>query len=379
MRGESVDVATPGWVRDGLTALTDLVPAALGLESGDGASGDLWDLELLPGSGGGSFASVVYRVFSLPDGLVGASPRSAIAKIIRRQDQQEPSDVQYWRREVEAYASDEIERVLPDGLVLPICHASVDLEECTVLLLEDLGPVDGSARTVEWYGDLARSLGRMNGNRDGTGQRPLWFTTDFTGGEARWAASLIAETVATPPDSIARLFSEQHRRELTDVANNCDRLLATLDSVLKGVAHLDAFSRNVIARDDDLALIDWALVGEAPIGADLAALFVITAVHLDVPSGDLDEFEGAVFDGYVAGLSDVGCPLATDEVRMAFASAVALRFLGFLTRARPLLVDNPDAIAAIVGQPVEEVLAHLVELADHVRPIARESARTVTQ
>ena len=90
MRGESVDVATPGWVRDGLTALTDLVPAALGLDSGDGASGDSWDLELLPGSGGGSFASVVYRVFSLPDGLVGASPRSAIAKIILRQDQQGP-------------------------------------------------------------------------------------------------------------------------------------------------------------------------------------------------------------------------------------------------------------------------------------------------
>ena len=372
-------MTTPGWVRDGLNALTDLVPAALGIESGDGASGDSWDLDLLPGTGGGSFASVVYRVSSLPDGLVGVSPRSAIAKIVRRQAEQEPSDVQYWRREAEAYSSKEIKRVLPDGLGLPVCHASVDLEECTVLLLEDLGPDDGSARTAGWYGNFARLLGRMNGNRDVVRQRPSWFTTDFVGGEARWAASLVAETMAPPPDGIARLYSEQHRRELTDVANNCDRLLAALDSLPKGVAHLDAFSRNVIARDDDLALIDWALVGEAPIGAEVAGLFVITAVHLDVPCDDLAEFEAAVFDGYVAGLRDVGCPVATDDVRMAFAAAVALRFLGFLTRARPLLVDNPDAIAAIVGQPVEDVLKHLVQLADHVGPIAGESARRINQ
>ena len=379
MGGASVGVGTPGWVRDGLNALTGLVPAALGLEPGDDASGDSWDLDLLPGSGGGSFASVVYRVFSLPDGLAGVSPRSAIAKIIRRQDEQEPSDVQFWRREVEAYSSKEITRVVPEGLRLPVCHASVDLEECTVLLMEDLGLDGGSARTSGWYANFARLLGRMNGNRDGVRQRPSWFTTDFVGDEARWAASLVAATMAPPPNWIARLYSERHRRELTDVANNCDRLLAALDSLPKGVAHLDAFSRNVIARDNDLALLDWALVGEAPIGADVAGLFVITAAHLDVPSDDLAEFEAAVFDGYVAGLRDVGCPVATDDVRMAFAAAVALRHLGFLTRCRPLLVDNPDAIAAIVGQPVEDVLKHLVQLADHVGPIAEESARRINR
>ena len=82
-------------------------------------------------------------------------------------------------------------------------------------------------------------------------------------------------------------------------------------------------------------------------------------------------FIGSNFIRYVLG--------ATDDVRMAFAAAVALRFLGFVTRARPLLVDNPDAIAAIVGQPVEDVLKHLVQLADHVGPIARESARRINQ
>lgn len=110
------------------------------------------------------------------------------------------------------------------------------------------------------------------------------------------------------------------------------------------MAHLDAFSRNVIARNDDLALIDWELVGEAPIGVEVAGLFVITAVHLDVPSGDLAEFEAAVFDGYVAGLRDIRAA-ATDDVRMAFAAAVALRFLGVFTRIRPLLLENPDAMA----------------------------------
>lgn len=334
-------------------------------------------MDLLPGTGGGSFTSVVYRVFSLPDGLVGVSSRSAIAKIIRRQDQQEPSDVQYWRREAETYSSNEIKRILPDGLRLPVCHASADADECTVLLLEDLGPDDRSTRTTGWYGDLARLLGRMNGNRDGIGLRPAWLTTDFAGGEARWAAALVAETMAPPPDWIARLYSEQHRRDLTDVVNNCDLLLAALDSLPKGVAHLDAFSRNVIARNDDLALIDWELVGEAPIGVEVAGLFVITAVYLDVPSGDLAEFEAAVFDGYVAGLRDIGCTAATDDVRMAFAAAMALRFLGVFTRIRPLLLDNPDAIAAIAGQPVEEVLEYWVELAGQMSAIARESARHI--
>lgn len=379
MGGARADVTTPGWVRDGLNALTELLPTVGALESGGVGSAESWDLELLPGTGGGSFASVVYRVAGAPGQSATVRPWSAIVKIVRRQDGQEPSDVQYWRREPEAYGSTEITRLLPDGLGLPVCHASAELDGCTVLVLEDVGPDDRSARTVEWYGQLARLLGQMNGNRDGAGQRPSWFTRDFVGGEARWAASLVAETVAPPPDGIARLYSEQHRNEMAAVARNCDRLLATLDSLPKGMAHLDAFSRNVIQRDDDLALIDWGLVGAAPIGAELAGMFVITAVHLDVPSSDLAEFETAVFDGYVSGLRDSDCPAATDVVRTAFASAAALRFLGFFTRCRPILVNNPDAITAIVGQPVEEVFEHLVKLAGHMGPIATESVRFVNR
>jgi len=64
-------------------------------------------------------------------------------------------------------------------------------------------------------------------------------------------------------------------------------------------------------------------------------------------------------------------------VRMAFAAAMALRFLGVFTRIRPLLLDNPDAIAAIAGQPVEEVLEYWVELAGQMSAIARESARHI--
>ena len=86
-----------------------------------------------------------------------------------------------------------------------------------------------------------------------------------------------------------------------------------------------------------------------------------------------------MFDGYVSGLRDADCPAATDVVRTALAAAAALRFLGFFTRCRPLLVDNPDAITAIVGHPVEEVFEHLVKLAGHMGPIAAESVRFVNR
>jgi hypothetical protein len=162
---------------------------------------------------------------------------------------------------------------------------------------------------------------------------------------------------------------------MVEVARHGERLLAALAGVPTGLAHLDAFSRNVTRRDEDLVLLDWAFVGTAPLGAELAGLFLLTAIHCDIPADALADFEHAVLEGYRAGLADVGCPLDPDDLRHAYATAVTLRFLQFLIHVHPVLADTPAAVTAVVGRPLSEVLDAWARLAAHLHPITADALR----
>lgn len=152
------------------------------------------------------------------------------------------------------------------------------------------------------------------------------------------------------------------------MAENCESLIAALAGLPQGVSHLDSFSRNVTQRDNEFVLFDWALVGSAPVGADLAALFLLSVFHFDVAAADWLAFEDAVFEGYRVGLGDVGCPLGSDELRFAFSAAVALRWLGFLGDVLPEFENAPEVLKAATGRPIGDLLERLQQFADLIRP-----------
>lgn len=95
-----------------------------------GGPGVSWHFEELPGTGGGNFSRAVYRMHFLPSDSTIPTPLSAIVKIVRRQDQ-DPSDMHYWRREAEAYRSGDLRNLLPDALAMPACYfCSVVPDQC---------------------------------------------------------------------------------------------------------------------------------------------------------------------------------------------------------------------------------------------------------
>lgn len=332
-----------------------------------------WSLARLPGTGGGTFASVVYRMTG--DAIVGSdrAPWSAIVKVAQRRDEQQPSDHQYWRRETELYGSNWCRGRLPDGLSVPACYGSIELAASSILFLEDLGPDDRAGRTFAWYGRLARLLGQMNGMAHDCAEQPTWLSRDFVGGEARFASTLVNRLHHTPSNPVSsRLYTPQNRSDFIRIIDRSEHILDALGRIPGGFSHLDAFSRNVIQRGDDCVLFDWSLTGNAPIGADLAGLFLLTAIHIDVDVDDIAEFEAVLFESYLNGLADGGNPIDAADLRFAFVAATVLRHLGFVTGAQPVFENDLSFVESLAGRPLDEIVDALLKLWDHVHRMATE-------
>jgi hypothetical protein len=252
---------------------------------------------------------------------------------------------------------------------MPVCYGSIDLPSCSILFLEDIGTDDRSDRTLAWYGRYSRLLGQMNGMAVDPADEPRWLSGDFLTAEVRRASSLVDCLHATPSNSAsARVYTPQNRSDSFKILERSDDLLGALGPLPIGFSHLDAFSRNVIQRGDDLVLFDWSLAGKAPIGADLAGLFLITLIHMDVDVDDIAAFETVLLDSLFAGLTDVGNPLAATDLQFAFTAATLLRLVGFMIDARPVLEDDPTVFESITGRPLDEILDAWSKIWNHVRP-----------
>jgi hypothetical protein len=162
----------------------------------------------------------------------------------------DPRHFAYWRREPLAYASGLLPR--GPGLTAPHCYGVVG---DTVYLADAAG-------TPETTGRAARRLAAwqvstpvpdvdwLAGHQ--LAQRLAVTTLD-------WAGMPVA-------DPLRRCWA--HRRDL----------LAALDPVPRVLSHGDFHRDNLIASGADTVVLDWATLGVAPVGADLAHLALSTLV-----------------------------------------------------------------------------------------------------
>lgn len=359
----------PSWTGDGIEVARALTGTHVVAATREPVR--TWEERLIHGSGGGALGSAVVRFGS---GDPASEPWSVVAKLVRRNDAA-PEHRDYWRRELDVYESTWMCDRLPNGSTLPSCVGSAETDECAVLVLEDVDFDDRDARSMGWYRDFARVLGRLNGARV-AGDAPAWLTRDFLAVEAARTSELAAAALADPPASLAgvhRSWAEPLRRLSTESEN----LAGWLDRLPVVLSHLDASSRNVARRGDDFVVIDWALTGLAPVGTDLAGLFSITMMHADVPADSLADFEAAVYEGYLTGLRDADEPVDADLVAVAFSAALTLRFGRFLTEVHGVMHRDPTMPSAIAGRPIDEVIAAWEALAAHLVPHAERALAAV--
>jgi hypothetical protein len=113
-------------------------------------------------------------------------------------------------------------------------------------------------------------------------------------------------------------------------------------------SHLDAVPANVIVSDRWTVLIDWAFVGLAAVGEELAALVGGSPVFGGPPPDPLPRLDNVAFAAYVDGLKSAGWASDPAFVRFAYAAATALRY-GVAPAAFWVCGVNPDGTIADVG------------------------------
>jgi hypothetical protein len=238
-----------------------------------------------------------------------------------------PRHWNYWAREGLAYLEGITDAYRGSGLGPPRT-VSVDLtERDCVLLLEFVDGVPAEHWDVSDYGPAAEALGHAQGGY--LTDRPLprhpWLSRGFLRDYSRekpadW--SLLYDDRAWDQPLVQRNFPAELRTAATWLHESRDRLYAIADRLPRTLCHLDFWTKNLIRRPDgEVALLDWAFVGDGAVGEDAGNLVPDAVLDHFVPADRLPEFETVVLDGYLSGLRQAGWAGDSRLVRLGMWAA----------------------------------------------------------
>ncbi|MGX1160759.1 hypothetical protein RKD54_001668 [Pseudarthrobacter sp. SLBN-100] len=327
---------------------------------------------------GGGESAGVFRVSGNAQDQEGDNAWSIILKVLAAASPQESDRWNFAQREYHAYGSAVLREA--EGVAMPRCLGRVRRPDgSTWLWLEDVA--DDGDWPLSRYQLAAYHLGRFNGDFAQTraGSSEPWLSRRWLRGWLEEAGPSIArlqelrddpiiQPVYSDADAVLHLWSERDRR------------LNLLEGFPQTLCHLDVHRRNMISRPHDAGdqtlLIDWAFVGMAALGEELAALVSATIAYGDVQVGDIGELESTVFQGYLAGLRDAGYRANPEQVWAAYSLAASLRLpVGAVRLVLPLLMEpslhereqqQHDRPLAELFARWEAMNGHLIALGDSV-------------
>jgi hypothetical protein len=275
-----------------------------------------------------------------PDGLwflsgegqdqAGSRSWSLVLKIFQRPEQETlPSDLWYWKRELLLAQSGFLDH-LPGPIKAPRFYRAEETASGAWLWQEYIEPRFSATKWgLAEYAFAAYQLGYWNGACATSAPLPTesWLTRQHY-------RSWYTET--NPEQDFQFALNQQY---ITDTLRaHYDRLWAergrfyrTLESLPQTFSHFDSQRRNLFIRQgnnaqDELVLIDWALCGIGPLGAELYGLVSMSATLLDWPPNEVAQLDTAVFVHYLRGLREAGWRGNTDNVRLGYTAWVATWF-----------------------------------------------------
>lgn len=281
----------------------------------------------------------------------------------------DPAAWNYWRREVAAYQSG-ILAELTGNLVAPRCYAVTEHPDGEWRIwLEDI--TESSQQwTLARHSSAARHLGQFNGAY--LAGRPLppaqpWL---YRGRSRDW----IQTTPALLEPFRRYAATAQGRRGVTEqsvarierLLAHAPRLLAQLERLPLCLCHHDAHRRNLMARDSSAhelqtVAIDWSYLGYGEVGAEIGITTAVNLSWMAVDATRARELDQAVFDGYIAGLRDVGWQGDPRLARFGYTATAALVTGVAGTVAFGALVwpdeESARALEQAIGHPREAIFA----------------------
>lgn len=246
----------------------------------------------------------------------------------------------HWLDEPAVYRSG-LASSLPDPMRMPVVlqierqggdHLTIWMED-----VDDVEPwgIDRYRRTASALGALAgrwsesQAVGAFGLHRRDIGRlfsgKVLHHDIPIQANDEFWADPCVAAAV-----------DDRHRADLGRLVAAIPQLLAALDGLPHGVCHGDAAPDNFREPGDgSIVALDWSYGHVGAVGSDLAQLL---AGHFEAGVAGPDDVEpiaDAIFDGFLAGLEAVRSTITPDEVRLAWATHLAVRSVASL-----LIVDR---------------------------------------
>jgi hypothetical protein len=361
---ESIDRAT----------LTPLVRQALGIETVDVADHEYREIRERAGGAEG-----VYRFTGSGCDRGETIPWSLILKIVRfAPDRDDPADCAYWKREVLAYQSGLVDD-LPGGLAAPRCFGVVEQPGGQFWLwLEEVRDDIGPRWPLEHYGVVARHLGQFNGayvmgkaipcepwlSRD-------WLRVHFSATRPGVASGIARLREAFQRPLVHSVYPPSIAESVFRLWTQRDALLDALDRLPQTFCHMDAFRRNLFARQSadgrgQTVAIDWSYVGTGAIGEEIGALVGMSLLweFQEIGWDRAPELDRIVFDGYLEGLREAGWRGDPRLARSGYTVASALRCgVVYTWWVVSVLLDEDECArwAQIMGCPMQEFVDHLAE------------------
>lgn len=328
-------------------------------------------------SSGGGEAAGIYKISGTASDSGTVLPWSLILKIL--QPAAEPVQSSRWNsaeREALAYRSGLLDG-LGSGLGAPEClEIGIDEDEATWLWLEDVGDETEGPWTISRYGLAAYHLGRFNGSYSATGVVPThpWLSRNWLRGWIEEAAPYINVLDSNRDHPLVRqMYDVDH---VLGLWKDRDRRLGYLENLPQTLCHLDAYRGNLFSRRNGQGIeqtlaIDWAFVGFAALGEELASLVAATVAMGHVKPQDMKALEATVIEGYLDGLNDEGCRFAPADVYDANATASSIRLpVGALRLVLPVLLSPEDYSHVLEqhgGTPLEELVQRWGDMNRHLK------------
>jgi len=292
--------------------------------------------------------STILKVVTLPD--LSGTPLDVDGYI------REPSDWNYWKREVLARRCGLLETF--EHPMRPVgCWATEDVDDTTAWLwLEELDPAtDRPARSVSELAEFAYDLGAFAAQGTSMVSDVLalsWTARDWLNG---WATTFLrlsdghalAHSDCWTHPLLRNRVPESSRQALADVINSSEGLCSRLATLPNTVAHHDTKVSNLFrertATGERTVVIDWGFLGIAPIGADLGHHVALDVCVDSVDVADAVEHDRTATDAYLAGLRDYGWQGHEADVRFAAAASGSLQMLCFFVDDVALLCPDYPA------------------------------------
>lgn len=292
-----------------------------------------------------------------------------------------------WDRELLAYESGLLSD-LGGGLVAPHCYGVRREDQQAWLWLEDI-----SANPAPWvvarYRLAARHLGQFNGSflTDRALPSQDWLSRRWL---QSWVGSLgapqlgiLEEATVWAHPLVRDAFPVAACAELQVMLSERAALHRLLDELPQTFCHLDAFRANLMARvtddgHDTTVAIDWAYAGIGPVGCDASNLATASAFFYGEQLA-IAELDAATWEGYLAGLDDVGWLgdrrlaragyLAANVTRWMFVGLPSLRAVSDEAMRARIERSRPTGFAGLV-RSLGARTAYLLQQARELRALA---------